>query len=184
VGESPTFTANNFSTKGDLSCACANLHDYQVQMNKTVDHLEEQLVGIRWGTITSGLVDTVRVSCYSGITELRYLASTQGDAKRIQVTPYDPALLGPINTALNDSGFNAYIFSKTSVVVNVPQRCGEEKDKVIKRVRKLGEEAKVSIRNIRKKARKECDDDDAIQRMTDASVSEVDRIVESKVSSM
>ncbi len=153
-------------------------------MNKTVDHLEEQLIGVRWGTVTSGLVDTVRVSAYRGITELRYLASTQGDAKRIQVTPYDPNLIGPINTALNDAGFNAYVFSKTSVVVNVPQRCGEEKEKVIKRVRKLGEEAKVSIRNIRKKARKELDDDDAIQRMTDSSVNEIDRIIEEKVAGM
>lgn len=153
-------------------------------MNKTVEHLEDQLVGVRWGTVTSGLVDTVRVSCYSGITELRYLASTEGNAKRIQVTPYDPTLLGPINTALNDAGFNAYVFSKTSIVVSVPQPCGEEKEKVIKRVRKLGEEAKVSIRNIRKKARKECDDDDAIQRVTDASVSEIDRIIDTKVASM
>jgi ribosome recycling factor len=152
-------------------------------MLKAVEHLEEQLIGIRWGTVTSGLVDTVRVSCYSGITELKHLASTQGDAKRIQVMPYDPNLIGPINTALKEAGFDSYVFSKNSVVVNVPQRCGEEKEKIIKRIRKLGEEAKISVRNIRKKARKEHDDDD-VQKMTDFAVAEIDLLIEAKVEAM
>jgi ribosome recycling factor len=102
------------------------------------------------------------------------------DGKRIQITPYDPALLGTINTALQKSGFSSYVFSKNSVVVSVPKRCGEEKEKIIKFVRALGEQAKISIRNIRHKARKELDDKE-VQKMTDAANKEIVDLVEMKV---
>lgn len=149
-------------------------------MDKTVEHLAEQLQAIRFGTITSGLIDSVRINCYGGTTEIRHLAMTQNDKKRICVTPYDPSLIGTINTALNSAGFNSYVFSKTSIVVSIPQPCGEEKEKVVKHVRKLGEEAKVAIRNIRKKAKKEHDEDE-VQKVTDSSINEIEEWVESKV---
>jgi len=150
-------------------------------MDKTVIHLEEQLIGIRFGTITSGVVDTVRVECYGGNTELRYLASTYGDARRVSVTPYDISLLNPINSALKKAGFDSYIFSKNGICVNVPQACGEERDKIIKRVSSLGEEAKIAIRNVRKKARKEIDDETGIQKITDDAVADIECLVEMKI---
>jgi ribosome recycling factor len=55
---------------------------------------------------------------------------------------------------LKDAGLNAYLFSKQAVAVSVPPICGDERERVKTRVKKLGEEAKISIRNIRQNYRK------------------------------
>lgn len=147
-------------------------------MSKTIKHLVEQLKGIRWG-VSPGLLDSVRIEYYGGVSELRHIAITYSENKRIQVTPYDSTLLGQINQALQKSGFNSYIFSKTSIVVNVPKGCGEERDKIVKFIKELGEQAKISIRNIRQKARKELDDKE-VQKLTDAAIKEINQLIDSK----
>lgn len=123
----------------------------------------------------------IRINCYQGTTELRQLAIIESNKSRISVSPYDTMLIGPINTTLKAQGFDSYIFSKTSVVVNIPQPCGEEKEKVIKYIRKFGEEAKISIRNIRKKARKECYLEKEIQKMTDSAIEEIEGWIKLKI---
>lgn len=149
-------------------------------MQKTVHHLTQQLIGIRWGTLTSGLVDTIKVQN----VELKYLATSFGQGSQITVIPHDPSTIGMIKNALCDSGFNAYIQSKTNININVPQPTREEKEKVIKHIKTLGEDAKISIRNIRKKARKaECDDEE-VQSLTDEMIRQVEQVVNSKIQAM
>lgn len=158
-------------------------------MEATLTMLRQQLVGIRHGTVTPGLVATVKVVCNGQPTPLDYLAVIQRIDAKLSVTPHDAAFLKSVEKALTAAGFNAYVFSKTSVVVSVPQVTGEEKHKVHTYVRKLAEDAKVAIRNIRKKERQKLGGnkeasraaEKALQSLTDSLVEEVDRIAKEKI---
>jgi ribosome recycling factor len=125
-------------------------------MQKTVDHFAEQLMGIRYGIPTCGLIDTIKVDYHGQMTPIKHMAQTTPQAGKIAVIPYDPTVLGAVDKALKAAGFNSYVFSKTTVAINLPKFAGgADRDRVIAQVRKLEEEAKVAIRNIRKKVRQE-----------------------------
>ncbi len=142
-------------------------------MRKTVDLLKSQLFGME-DNINDNLIATVKVECDNQLTPLQHLSLIYQQDRRVSVTPYNPAMVGVIEDALKQQGFNAYKFSKTTVVVNIPLSSGEEHQKVVSRMKKLGEEAKVSIRNIRKKFRKkDKDHDKELQAMTDAAIQEI-----------
>ena len=156
-------------------------------MDKSVEVLSHSLVGIRGGTINPGLIDTVKVSYYGQNVPIFQVAQTgRLDNNNIAVDPYDPSMIGPLVTALKANNFSAYQFSKTRVLVSVPPISGEEKEKVKKHLRKLGEEAKIAIRNIRKNYRKNSDreEDKKIQEITDHYIKEIDQIIEKKASSL
>jgi ribosome recycling factor len=159
-------------------------------MTKAVEFFEDQIRSIRFGCITTGLIDTVRVECYEQKMPIKQIAWTTSEKNRISVAPYDPQLLGAIDRALKKEGFNSYVFSKTQVVVNLPPMSGEDRIKVASQVSKLGEEAKISIRNIRKKFRQALlkeeiqESDKALQALTDSKITEIDMLVEFKIESI
>ena len=152
-------------------------------MEKAVEFFRDQLRGIRYGEISTGLLDTIRAEAYGQRVPIKQLAWTIPDKSRILVTPYDPQLLGAIDKALKAEGFNSYVFSKTQVVVSVPPRSMEDRDRVIQQINKLAEETRVSIRNIRKKVRQKAEDniDKPLQQLTDDKIKEVNALVQQKV---
>ncbi len=142
-------------------------------MRKTVELFKSQLFGME-DNVSESLVATVKVLCDHQATPLQYLSLVSQRDRRVSVTPYNPMMVGVIEEELKKQGFNAYKFSKTTVVVNVPLADGESRKKVASQVKKLAEEAKVSIRNIRKKFRKkDKDHDKELQAMTDAAIQEI-----------
>jgi len=163
-------------------------------MQKTIETLQNQLIGFRSGTISAGFVDTIRVPYYGQQTPINHLAHTAPGKNGISVVPHDSAMVGQVAKVLKDSGLNAYVFSKTTVMVNVPPVTGDEKLKIHTQVRKLGEEAKISIRNVRKTLKSEIDtelskdeqkkQEKRIQEDTDRYVSEIDSIVKKKIESI
>jgi ribosome recycling factor len=152
-------------------------------MQKTIDSLENQLVGIRLGTITPSVIDTVKVIYEGQPTPIVHVAYAERKGNGISVTPYEPQLVNAINKALQGSGFNSYVFSKTSVMVSCPPPSGEEKLKIIAYVAKLGEESKIAVRNIRKKHRQTLtkdeikEQDKSLQKTTDEMISKIDSLV-------
>lgn len=101
---------------------------------------------------------------------------------QICITPHEPTLLVPIADALKEAGFNAYPFSKTSVVVSCPRPSNDQREKVINQIRKLAEDARVSIRGVRKKMRQQSKDfDKPLQTLTDQFIEKVDLLMESKI---
>ena len=99
-------------------------------MAKVIEFFQDQIKNIRFGRISTSLIDTVRVECYEQKLPLQQIAWTVAEKNRISVTPYDPQLLGAIDRALKKDGFNSYIFSKTQVVINLPPFSGEDREKV------------------------------------------------------
>lgn len=152
-------------------------------MEKSVSLLSSSIVGIRGSAISPGVIDTVKVDCYGQKMSLGQMAQTgRIDINAIAIDPYDPTLVGPITTALKANGFSAYQFSKTRVMVSTPPVSGEEREKVKKHLRKLGEDTKIAIRNIRKNYRKQNKDcDKEVQRITDRFIDEVDRVIADKI---
>lgn len=160
-------------------------------MRKTLDHFKEQMVSIRCGIPTVGLIDTIKVEYNNQTTPIKHLARTTPEDGRIKIEPYDVGMLFSIDKVLKAAGFNSYIFSKTSVVVSLPKIANAiEKDKVIAQIRKLEEEAKVALRNIRKKTRQKLTEDERkksekqLQKLTDEYIDMVTSIANKKVNSL
>jgi hypothetical protein len=101
-------------------------------------------------------------------------------------SPYDTALLGAIDKAIKAKGFNSYVFSKTQVVVNSPPRSGQDRERVVAQINKLAEEARVVIRNIRKKTRQKAEEDidKPLQKLTDEKIKEINNLADYKVSNL
>jgi ribosome recycling factor len=167
----------------------------KVSMSKTIENLTNSIVGIRLGTISAGVVDTIKVPYHGTMTPIKHLAQTfPAGGGAIHIDPYDPTMTGQIANVLASSGLNAYVFSKTRVVVSVPPPSGEEKQKVISHLKKLAEEAKIAIRNIRKNHRQKISagldkeqlqkHDKEIQKVTDDHITEVDSIINGKIATI
>lgn len=163
-------------------------------MAKAIETLRSQLVGFRSGTISPAFVDSIKVMHEGQPTPIKHLAFSQPGKTGISVTPHDPALVGSIAKTLTDAGLNAYVFSKVPVAVSVPPISGDEKQRVHARIRALGEEAKISVRNLRKKLKAEIDSalgqderlraEKHVQELTDAHIAQIDRIVSDKIASI
>lgn len=155
-------------------------------MDKAVDFFHEQVRFLRLGTVTTQLVETIKVACYGNQMPIKHIATCQKVQSGISVEPHDPNLVGPTCTALKAAGFNAYQFSKTTVLVSVPPPSGEERERVHKRVRELGEEAKIAVRQVRQKYKKklEKDDLDDLQKATDEAVGLIEEIVRDKIAAI
>lgn len=146
-------------------------------MRKTVDLLKTQLFGMT-DDIGESLISAVKVQYNHQPTPLQHLSLVNQKDRRVSITPYDPSMVGAVEEELKKQGFNAYKFSKTTVVVNIPVATGETQQKVASQIKKLGEETKVAIRNIRKKFRKkDKDNEKELQAMTDAAIQEIDDLI-------
>lgn len=119
-----------------------------------VQHLREQLIGIRPGTLSIGFVETFRHAGES----LRDIAVVAAVKDRIHVTPFDRSKVGGIVRALVAGKVGAYALNPTTVAVPIPPISGEQREQMARHIRKLGEEAKVALRNVRHAARQEIDE--------------------------
>lgn len=144
-------------------------------MQQSFDHFKAQLVGV--GTsVNDSLIGTIRIEQDGQQVPLQQLSGIAQRDRRISITPYDPTLVGRIETSLKAQGFDAYKFNPKTVCVNIPLPSGEETERVRGRIRKLGEDAKIAIRNIRRKLKTD-DNDNELQTITDSFVEQVDKLV-------
>ncbi|MBN02238.1 MAG: ribosome recycling factor [Planctomycetaceae bacterium] len=132
------------------------LLDAEDRMEKAVDVLKKNLAGIRTGRANPGLVDTLRVEVYGSPTPIKQIASVSApEPTQIVIRPYDPSTIKDIEKTIvaGDLGLNPSNDGRV-VRINIPQLSGEVRKKMVSRIKELGEEAKVSIRNIRRDANK------------------------------
>jgi len=135
------------------------LLDAEERMDKAVTVFADNLRGIRTGTASAGLVESIRVDCYGSLTPLRQMAQIAvPDPTLIVVKPYDPSSLGEITKAIqaSDIGINPQSDGKV-VRLQVPPLSEERRKQIAGRLRELAEEARISVRNIRRDANKRLD---------------------------
>ncbi len=148
------------------------LLDAEARMEKAVDHLKNNLAGIRTGRANPGLVDSLRADVYGSPTPLKQLASIGApEPTQIVIRPYDAGTIKEIEKAIiaSDLGFNPQSDGRV-VRINIPALSTDVRKKMVSRIKDLAEEAKVSIRNIRRDANKTAD-----QAEKDKSVTEDQR---------
>ena len=160
------------------------MNEFKQSAMKTIAFFASQLSGICDGRISAGFVETFKIFHQGQKIELKQIASVYEEHGRVCILPYDQSSVSQVAKELKDSGLNAYAFSRQQVVVNVPPRCGEERDRIIAHIKRLAEDAKVAIRNARKKCkqRNKGTKDEMhklelkLQEVTDKSIKEIDEM--------
>jgi ribosome recycling factor len=135
------------------------LLEAEEKMDKAVEVAKEDFASIRTGRATPGLFAKVLVEYYGSPTPLQQLASfAVPEARTLLITPFDRASLGDIERALSNSDVGANPSNDGTVIrVVIPELTQERRRDYVKIVRSKGEDAKISIRNIRRKAKDELD---------------------------
>lgn len=127
------------------------LKESESRMSQTIVRLGEELKKVRTGRAQGSLVEDVKVSYYGTETSLKELAMiTVPEAHLIQIKPFDRNSIGDIELAIRnaDLGINP-INDGNFVRIALPPMTEERRIELAKQIKKIGEEAKVSLRNIR-----------------------------------
>jgi ribosome recycling factor len=135
------------------------LLDAEERMEKAVQVLQGQLQGLRTGRATTGLVDSVRVDYYGSSTPLKQIANISiPEPQQILIRPFDASTLTTIAKAIQSSDTGLSPNSDGRVIrLNVPPLSTERRRQLAGRLKELAEEARVSIRNVRRDANKHAD---------------------------
>ena len=125
------------------------MNDWKPKMRQVTTHFAEQIRGIRSGTISVGLIQTIRIDCQGRSIPINRLGAVKSQADRILITPFDQANVSSIVRALTESRLSAYALNPTTVCVGIPTLSVEQREETARHIKKLGEEAKIAIRSIR-----------------------------------
>ena len=154
------------------------LIDAEARMEKAISHLGDSLSGIRTGRATPGLVDSIRVEVYGSMQPLKQLASIgTPEPQQIVIRPYDASTIKEIEKAIvaGDLGMNPQNDGRI-IRLNVPSLSSEVRKKMVSRIKELCEDAKISVRNIRRDANKAAD---TAEKAKEFSEDERDKLKES-----
>ena len=135
------------------------LFDAEEKMEKATVVAKDDFAGIRTGRATAQMFNKIVVEYYETMTPITQLASFAIPEPRMCViTPYDKTSLGVIERAIRDSDLGVNPSNDGTIIrVNFPQLTEERRKEFIKVARHKAEDAKVSIRNVRRKAKDELD---------------------------
>ena len=129
------------------------------KMEKAVAFLAAEFRSLRTGRATTGLVEHVKVDYYGSLTPLQQLAALSApEPNLIVIKPFDPSCIKEIERALLASELGITPQSDKRVIrLVVPPLSGERRTQLANQVKHMSEEARVSIRNIRRDANKHID---------------------------
>ena len=173
------------------------IQDTKSRMKKSIENLSRELANISAGRANSNLLNGVNVDYYGAPTPVQQLASINvPEARLLVISPYDKSSVADIEKAIIAANLGVNPTSDGEVIrITVPALTEERRKELVKNVKKIGEDSKVSIRNIRrdindklKKDEKNGDitEDDLrsqtedVQKVTDNSIKEIDNLVEEK----
>ena len=167
------------------------------KMTKAVEFLHKELGGLRTGKASPSLVENVQVEYYGAATRLREIANiSTPEARLIVINPYDPTSLGAIEKAILAANIGITPMSDGRIIrVPIPELSEERRKELVKVAKKLAEESRVAIRNVRRDANeaiknlnkggKATDDEkdaamDEIQKYTDVHIKKIDDMLAAK----
>jgi ribosome recycling factor len=135
------------------------LLEAEEKMDKAVEVAKEEFAAIRTGRANPAMFARITVEYYGSPTPLQQLASFQTpEARTVLITPYDRSSMSAIEKALRDSDLGVNPANDGNVIrVNLPELTQERRRDYIKIARTKAEEARVSVRNIRRRAKEELD---------------------------
>ena len=168
--------------------------EVEERMEKTISTLENNLLKVRTGRANPKMLDVIEADYYGSPTPINQMASiTVQEGRTLVIKPYDLSALKEIEKAINKSELGLPPMNDGKVIrVSVPALTEETRRGYCKDAEKMGEEAKVSIRNIRRDANDDVKKDktipediskstlEDIQDLTDKFVDRIEEIVKAK----
>ena len=166
-------------------------------MQKSCASLETELKGIRVGRASAAVLDKITVDYYGSATPINQIAAiSTADARTLVITPWDASTVKEIEKAIlaSDLGINPQNDGKV-IRLSFPALTEDRRKELTKQVSKMGEDAKVAIRNIRRDAIDKCKDmkkkaemtedeqkasEKNVQDLTDKYIKEVDNVTAKK----
>jgi len=175
----------------------ALVKDTSARMERSIEAFRKELGKVRTGRASFSLLDGVKVDYYGTPTPLQQVGTLSvPESRLITVTPWDTKMIGPIEKAIQGSGLGLNPSSDGKMVrIPIPPLTEERRKELAKVVRKMGEDARVAVRNVRREAieklkdrekKKEISEDvvkrgqERVQKETDAHVKKIDEILKSK----
>jgi len=167
------------------------------KMSKSTEAVRDELSRIRTGKATTALLEGLKVECYGSKVPLKQIANIGvPEAKLLLIHPWDKNLLPEIEKAIFSSDLGLTPNNDGKVIrLPIPPLTEERRKELVKLVKKLGEEGKIAVRNVRRECNDEIkngeksgdfSEDEAkrgtkkIQETTDEHIAKVDEIVEQK----
>lgn len=133
------------------------ISENESKMSKAVEFLHDELKSLRTGRASTGLVESIKVDYYGTPTPLKAIAALSvPQADTIVIKPFDPASTREIEKAIKNSDLSiAPIVEGKLIRLNIPPLSEERRQQLVGQARQMGEQVKVSIRNIRREANKQ-----------------------------
>lgn len=150
------------------------LFEAEEKMEKAITVAKDDLSSIRTGRANPGMFNRIVVEYYGSMTPITQLASINvPEARMVIIKPYEASQLGPIENAIRNSDLGVNPSNDGSIIrISVPQLTEERRREFVKQAKGKGEDAKVAIRNVR---RKTMDELSRIQKDGESGEDEVSR---------
>lgn len=166
-------------------------------MTKSIDSLKYQLTKVRTGRASASVLDGVSVDYYGAPTPVNQVGQVSTpEARLLQIQPFDKTMISEIERSIINANLGLTPTNDGNLIrIQFPALTEERRKEQVKEIKKLGEDAKIAIRNARRdgneaikkaeKAKELSEDDskkyqDEVQKVTDKYVAEVDTIVDTK----
>ena len=172
-------------------------HDMDHKMERSLAALRKELSRIRTGRATLALLEGIDVDYYGTATPLNQMATLAAPESRLlTIQPWDKSQLGLIEKALQRSDLGLTPMNDGKIIrLSIPPLTAERRKDLVKKVKKIGEDAKIALRNVRRDGNetlkdlektKDISQDDLrrgqeqVQRITDRFISQVDDVLNGK----
>lgn len=166
-------------------------------MNKAIKSLQNQMSKVRTGRATAAVLDGISADYYGSATPIKNMGQiSTPEARLLQIQPFDKTQIPVIEKAILAANIGLTPGNDGNVIrIQFPALTEDKRKAFVKDVKKLGEDAKVAVRNVRReqndkvkaaeKAKTISEDEskkiqDEIQKITDNFIKEVDKVVEAK----
>lgn len=167
------------------------------QMDESVEYYKKELSRVRAGKAQTSLLDGIKVDYYGTQTPLNQLANVSApEARLLTVQPYDNGAMEDIEKAIMSSGLGLNPNNDGSIIrIPLPIPSEERRKELVKHVKEIAENTRISIRNIRRDANDEIkktvdkdslpedsryESEEEIQKLTDRHTKTVDQLLEKK----
>jgi ribosome recycling factor len=170
------------------------LQDARKRMDSSVEHTRGEFNTVRTGRASAALLDRVQIEYYGQATPLKQLATINvPEPRMLTIQPFDPSSMKAIEKAIQESDLGLTPSNDGKVIrLPMPQPTEERRKELVKVVRKIAEEGKVAVRNVRRdvvhhlKELKDVGTDDErraeenVQKLTDEHTKTIDDLLKHK----
>ena len=167
------------------------------QMNKAIKSLQNQMTKVRTGRANAAVLDGIMADYYGTPTPIKNMGQiSTPEARLLQIQPFDKTLIGAIEKAILGANIGLTPGNDGNIIrIQFPALTEDKRKSFVKDVKKMGEDAKIVIRNVRReqndkikgaeKDKKVSEDEskklqEEIQKITDNFIKEVDKVVDAK----